>query len=315
MTCSDVQRWLETLEANTNIKHVTIHVGVNDCPGGSIKEETWNGIISSVLCVFPEATLHMSSIIPAKGYNNLNNTIFPSNRSLSNTCHRLCIHFINNFSSFRSPSGRTMYSDHIHPNKNGTTQLAINLSLTFEPSKCLPDNGDFSNKSSKSGNPRDLHCDHMQQPSKRSMSFRPQKMYQSDTNPIHQGGPSTRSRSVLPNGPSFRPNSYRPSYQEHRFHAFPHHQDRNRMTFQPHLSQPHIYDFPHAAAENQQYQYTERVFDNLHSTPHNYNSAYQNVTPHPFPRKPVSLLSPSFPLHTDCFPPLRPHPRVRSLVS
>ena len=75
VTVTDLCHWLSHAPASHTISHVTLHVGVNSCPRGPVSETGWSDFIAMCLKVFPQASLRLSSIIPARGRHNLNNAI------------------------------------------------------------------------------------------------------------------------------------------------------------------------------------------------------------------------------------------------
>ena len=129
LTTKDLEIWLDNMPTKSDLQHVTIHVGVNNCSGGSVDQETWTRLVEKANRVFPSATLHMSGILPARGQNNLNNSIYPSNRNLAAVCKKGNVDFIDHQPSFQSSSH--LYYDATHPNKNGTAVLGKAFRIAF----------------------------------------------------------------------------------------------------------------------------------------------------------------------------------------
>ena len=130
LTVPELCEGLKIVPTNTAIKEVTVHVGVNSCKSGPITVTAWGDLITNCTTAFPRATLRLSSIIPARGWHNLNNTIFPSNRNLAKVCNDHDINFIDNDKIFTAKSGAPrldLYRDAIHPSAKGTAQLAGSL--------------------------------------------------------------------------------------------------------------------------------------------------------------------------------------------
>ena len=79
---------------------------------------------------FPAARLAFSSMIPAKGMQNINNSILPTNRNLKHACMQSQASFIDNTNSFTAISGapkQAMYHDKMHPSAKGTAKLAASI--------------------------------------------------------------------------------------------------------------------------------------------------------------------------------------------
>ena len=130
LTVSELCEWLSAAPTNTAINGVTVHVGVNSCKNGPVTVTAWGDLITQCTTAFPRATLRLSSIIPARGWHNLNNTILPSNRNLAKVCKDRDINFIDNDKIFTAKSGAPrldLYRDAIHPSAKGTAQLAGSL--------------------------------------------------------------------------------------------------------------------------------------------------------------------------------------------
>ena len=125
LTVEDLHSWLLTVPVSANIKDIIVHIGVNNCPSGPVQEEVWADLITQIRKIFPHSSVAMSSIMPAKGRHNLNNSISPSNRSLQSVCSNLGVAYIDNYRTFTSNIG--LYHDATHPNGKGTAKLAINL--------------------------------------------------------------------------------------------------------------------------------------------------------------------------------------------
>ena len=83
--------------------------------------------------VFPRASLRLSSIIPARGRNNINNAIVSSNRHLQTACSEAGVEFVDNQSTFTAVSAAprlSLHKDNIHPSAKGTARLAANRRYT-----------------------------------------------------------------------------------------------------------------------------------------------------------------------------------------
>ena len=133
-TTLDIQRWLSSQSTAPNIKIILMHIGVNDCPAGPVSAEDWRELITLCDKVFPNAAVTFSSLIPAKGRNNLNNAILPTNRNLQKACDMMGVSFIDNTYDFIAPSGApklAMYHDLTHPSSKGTARLAANMKGFF----------------------------------------------------------------------------------------------------------------------------------------------------------------------------------------
>ena len=145
VTVIDLCHWLSRAPASHTISHVTLHVGVNSCPSGPVSEAAWSDLIAMCRKVFPQASLRLSSIIPARGRNNLNNAIVPSNRHLQTACSEAGVEFVDNQSTFTAESGAprlSLYKDIIHPSAKGTARLAANLRYTDSSEHpCTPRDG------------------------------------------------------------------------------------------------------------------------------------------------------------------------------
>ena len=132
VTVTDLCHWLSHAPASHTISHVTLHVGVNSCPNGLVSEAAWSDLIAMCRKLFSQASLRLSSIMPARGRNNLNNAIVPSNRHLQTACSEAGVEFVDNQSTFTAESGAprlSLYKD-IHPSAKGTARLAANLRYT-----------------------------------------------------------------------------------------------------------------------------------------------------------------------------------------
>nr|KAG5707086.1 hypothetical protein BaRGS_011797 [Batillaria attramentaria]KAG5707092.1 hypothetical protein BaRGS_011803 [Batillaria attramentaria] len=101
----DLTTWLHQQDEATDIESVTFHIGVNDCKSGEVTSLSWDEIIGSCRRVFPNARLHASSIIPAKGRQNINRPIASSNANLHHVCQKRGVVFIDNRSTFVAESG------------------------------------------------------------------------------------------------------------------------------------------------------------------------------------------------------------------
>ena len=81
---------------------------------------------------FPQASLRLSSIVPARGRHNVNNAIGPSNRNLQVACDQKGVELIDLYKSFVANTGAprlTMYSedDPRHPSRRRTSKLAVSI--------------------------------------------------------------------------------------------------------------------------------------------------------------------------------------------
>ncbi|XP_070212565.1 uncharacterized protein [Littorina saxatilis] len=79
---------------------------------------------------FPLASLHASSIIPARDRSPLNDLISPSNSNLAAVCERLGVQLVNSTPIFQTANGAprlALYRDRIHPSPKGTARLAETL--------------------------------------------------------------------------------------------------------------------------------------------------------------------------------------------
>jgi hypothetical protein len=126
----EVCDWLYHLEPNENIEQATFHVGVNNCPGGTVSEAEWKDLISLSRKAFPCAAIRLSSIIPGRGRQNINNSIFPSNHNMQRVCQQENATYIDNAPTFMTKNGaprQALYRDIIHPSARGTALLALNL--------------------------------------------------------------------------------------------------------------------------------------------------------------------------------------------
>ena len=136
MAIQDVMKWLQTLQDNyPHIQTVLVHIGVNDCVAGHVSTESWVELIDQLKRSFHFAKICLSSIIPARGRHNLNNSIFPSNRNLHAACSDCDITVIDNHDTFITRNGAprlALYKDALHPSAKGTVKLAENLVM------CLP---------------------------------------------------------------------------------------------------------------------------------------------------------------------------------
>ena len=130
LTVSELCEWFSAAPTNTAINGVTVHVGVNSWKSGPFTVTAWGDLITQSTMAFPRATLQLSSIIPARGWHNLNNTILPSNRNLAKVCTDRDIKFIDNDTVFTAKPGAPrldLYRDAIHPSAKRTAQLAGSL--------------------------------------------------------------------------------------------------------------------------------------------------------------------------------------------
>ena len=134
MTTEDLRQWLSKQPENLYIRALIVHVGINDCPSGQVTVAQWSGVMDMCSKAFPYAKLAFSSIVPAKGRHNLNNTVFPSNRNQRSACTQYNIAHIDNTDSFTAVSGapkQAMYNDLTHPSSKGTAQLASKMKMTI----------------------------------------------------------------------------------------------------------------------------------------------------------------------------------------
>ena len=133
---SELKQWLASLPTPcSSVQHVTVHIGVNTCPGGEISVGVWEALILSCKRAFPNAELRYSSIVPAYGRNGLNNSIKPSNENLIKACNQHTIAVVDNTNTFLTSSGAPRkrlwrQNDPVHPSPAGTARLASNLHLT-----------------------------------------------------------------------------------------------------------------------------------------------------------------------------------------
>ena len=130
ITIEHVNTWLYRLRLNSNVKTVILHVGINTCRTSVIAMDSWKDTILLAQRAFPNAKVVMSSVIPARGKHHMNNSIFPSNKNLEETCSKLKASFIDNCDAFLNSSGTPRlirYHDLIHPSEKGASALARNL--------------------------------------------------------------------------------------------------------------------------------------------------------------------------------------------
>ena len=134
MTTTDLRQWLNNQPQDHSMKAVVIHVGINDCPSGPVTEKQWLDITQLCQNTYPSARIAFSSLIPAKGMQNINNSILPANRNLKNACMHSHATFIDNTNTFTAPSGapkQAMYYDSTHPSAKGTAKLASSVKSTL----------------------------------------------------------------------------------------------------------------------------------------------------------------------------------------
>ncbi|KAK7479439.1 hypothetical protein BaRGS_00029356, partial [Batillaria attramentaria] len=132
-----IQR-LNGTEPNTKVKTVVVHVGINDCKRGRVLAKTaWRGVINSTKRCFPQATIFMSSVLP---YNDNHHhyavSISDTNSCLSDVCTSMKAHFIDHDTSYFTQTGELktgLYktNDAIHPNKTGTSKLALDVKRAY----------------------------------------------------------------------------------------------------------------------------------------------------------------------------------------
>ena len=130
LTVLELCEWRKVAPTKTAIKEVTVHVGVNSCKSGPVRVTAWGDLITKCTTAFPLATLRLSSIVPARGWHNLNNSILPSNRNLAKIYKDRYIKFIDNDKIFTAKSSAPrfdLYMDAIHPSAKATAQLAGSL--------------------------------------------------------------------------------------------------------------------------------------------------------------------------------------------
>jgi hypothetical protein len=130
-----IQRLNET-EKQTNIKTVVLHIGINDCKRGYvIGKNAWRSVVNAVRRCFPQATILMSSVLPYNDWHqHITATITSTNASLSEVCAAMKAHTIDNDTTFYTQTGELKtgwYHDAIHPNKTGTSGLAVNIKRAY----------------------------------------------------------------------------------------------------------------------------------------------------------------------------------------
>nr|KAG5687396.1 hypothetical protein BaRGS_021609 [Batillaria attramentaria] len=152
----DLTTWLHQQDKATDIESVTFHIGVNDCKSGEVTSLSWDEIIGSCRRVFPNARLHASSIIPAKGRQNINRPIASSNANLHHVCQRRGVVFIDNRSTFVAESGaprKALYrqdsGDFIHLSIRATALMMDNCSSN-DSNNSSSSNSSSNNNSSNS---------------------------------------------------------------------------------------------------------------------------------------------------------------------
>ncbi|XP_076468950.1 uncharacterized protein LOC143299552 [Babylonia areolata] len=69
MTICDVVDWLHQQRGSSSLKVLIVHAGVNDCRAtGTVSTETWCDLIHLASNIFPHARVILSSIVPARDY-------------------------------------------------------------------------------------------------------------------------------------------------------------------------------------------------------------------------------------------------------
>ena len=129
LTIQKLTDCFNVLPRSTKVDCVNIHVGINDCKGGSVvPKHLWKTLIHKTKQTFPNADIHLSSILPFNGKNkHVANCIDTTNDVMYHVCWETYTGFIDHDESFytRDWSIKNMwYRDAIHPNKRGTSELA-----------------------------------------------------------------------------------------------------------------------------------------------------------------------------------------------
>nr|KAG5695415.1 hypothetical protein BaRGS_033540 [Batillaria attramentaria] len=132
MRVGDLTGWLDKQSPQPHVRQVTLHVGVNSAKEDTVSVWSWSALLNITRKVFPKATVHASSIIPAYANHPTNKAISASNQHLKTACQRTRALFIDNTSSFITQNGAPKQAcyirgDPFHPSKDGVIKLALNL--------------------------------------------------------------------------------------------------------------------------------------------------------------------------------------------
>ena len=122
--------YLYNTPPNPNITNIIVHVGINDIKRGHvITKSTWKRTIKQLKINFPNATISMSSILPySENHPTINKITDETNENLELACEELQVKIINNdhiFFTANNDLKTGWYRDPIHPNKRGTSGLAV----------------------------------------------------------------------------------------------------------------------------------------------------------------------------------------------
>ena len=156
----DLLTWLQSQSVCSQVRLVTIHIGVNDCKSGEVTSRIWDQILDCCGRVFPLAGMQISPIIPARGRLPINRSISFSNANLLDVCRCRAVTFIDNDSLFRTRRGaprKALYSlrpkDFIHPSLQGVKALAMNIKRAHQPNSCTLAQSGHTNTSTSSRHP------------------------------------------------------------------------------------------------------------------------------------------------------------------
>ncbi|KAK7499855.1 hypothetical protein BaRGS_00008946 [Batillaria attramentaria] len=136
LTVSQMMEWLNTLSPVQHIRKVTFHVGINSCEEGPVNKQTWVQLINLLTDSFPKATLQASSIVPPRGQYHRSKAAFTSNHTLKAACGQRKIRMIDHTPTFLTANGaprQALYADKLHPSRDGTRKLALNIRFAGVP--------------------------------------------------------------------------------------------------------------------------------------------------------------------------------------
>ena len=124
--------YLYNSPVNTNVKTLIVHIGINNAKKGHIiTQDTWKRIIKDLKIKFPNAHISMSTILPYREkHPTIINATDESNNNLECICEDNHIDMINNDDTFLTQDNMVKtgwYKDNIHPNKRGTSGLAVHF--------------------------------------------------------------------------------------------------------------------------------------------------------------------------------------------
>ena len=129
LTVDDLLHWLQNVPKCRDVQLLVVHVGVN-----TVTESMWGALLKLLKSVFPNAVVHLSSLIPPQGEHSLRKTVAASNAALVKACHSEQVMLADHTDTFTTNSGaprKALYRDALHPSPKGTVRLACNVKYMY----------------------------------------------------------------------------------------------------------------------------------------------------------------------------------------